>query len=59
MPRHGFVTTRWTVVRACAQSDERGHEARTMLVGLGNPGIDAEDLTQAFFAHILRRPWFA
>ncbi len=69
LPR-GFATTRWTVVRAGGQSGSDGHEARSTLCGQywypvyahvmrqGYPGFDAEDLTQEFFAHILRRPWF-
>ncbi len=69
-PLRGFAATHWTVVRACAQRDDHGHEARSTLCGLyrypvythivhlGHPGVDAEDRSQAFFAHILRRPWF-
>ena len=65
-----FGSTCWTTVKACAGTDDTATLARQELcqdywyplyahvVRLGYPSQDAVDLTQEFFADILRRPWF-
>lgn len=67
----GFPSTYWAGVWACANSGGPADLARAELCRrywypvyahlrrLGYSGHDAEDLTQEFFAYILRRPWFA
>ena len=65
-----FASTRWTTIRACAGNDDAAHAARERLCQdywypvyayvkrLGNDKHHSEDLTQDFFAFILKRPWF-
>lgn len=64
MPRDRFATTRWSLVRQAAEGDAEGRTALDRLCHTYRPPVlayvrahyrseEAEDLTQAFFAHLL------
>ncbi len=67
---YGFASTHWTTVRACIGNAGSSQAARETLCRdywypvyayvrrLGHQDFDAADLTQDFFAEILRKPWF-
>ena len=67
--RYGLASTHWTTIRACTGAGKEAQAARETLCRdywypvyayvrrLGRQKFDAEDLTQDFFADILRRQW--
>ena len=69
-PKHGFASTHWSAIRACAGNNKAAQIAREALCRdywyplyahirrSDYHGNDAEDLAQDFFADILSRPWF-
>lgn len=66
----GFEATRWDIVRGAGSRSESGRAALESLCrayrspvlayvrSRGYSGADAEDLTQAFFAHFLESGWY-
>lgn len=67
----GFQDTRWSLIAAAREQPQRARQALEQLCRAYRPpvlaylrrsgmaGIDAEDLTQAFFVHFLERGWYA
>lgn len=67
--RYNLVSTRWSAIRACGETKPLAQAARegfcrdywypiyAYCKRLGHQQADAEDITQDFFAHILKNDW--